>query len=100
MMCQSKNKDAVLDRPINDGERKTLEKDLPSALGRSRAGKRKSKRTRRCVFNRRSETRPKTGLLLIVVNDLDEKLTACGRYEPGPFHRDRCRASANTSSAA
>jgi hypothetical protein len=48
----------------------------------------------------RCETRAKAGLLFVVMNDFGKELTACCRYEPGVFQRDKCLASAKTSSAA
>jgi len=45
------------------------------------------------------EPRAEPGLLASVVGNFRQKLTPCGRYEPGAFHRLNRRASAKTSSA-
>ncbi len=99
-MCHSEDDDASCDFAVDDGEGKALEKHTPGIRRSRRPSMREGQRAGRCLFDRGGEASAKASLLLVVVDTLGEELTARSRYEPGRFHRDRRRASANTSSAA
>ena len=82
-MSHRENDDAGRDFPVDDGEGKALEKHPPGIRGCRRPCTGESQRAGRCFFDRGSESRTKASLLLVVVDDLGEKLTACRRCEPG-----------------
>src|SRR5680860_1489496 len=100
MMCESEHNDAVRGRPIHDRKGEVLEKDATSIPGFQRTGERKGECASRCLFDCSCETRTKARLFVVVINDLRQKFTSRCRDESGAVHRDRRRASANTSSAA
>lgn len=52
------------------------------------------------LFDRSRKADAKAGFFFVVVDYLCHELTPGGGNEPGMFHRDVRRASANTSSAA
>lgn len=73
-MRKRKDGYAIIIRPINNGERKALEKNSPSIFGGGRTRKREGQGTSRCVLDSRSKTRAEAGLLLVVVDDFGQKL--------------------------
>ncbi len=99
VMCQSKDHNAVLLGPVDDGERKSFDEHMTRTgrRWRTRLGKRERPRSR--FFDRRSETLSQTRLGFTIISHLGKKLVACGGDEANPFHRAMRLASVNTSSA-
>ena len=67
---------------VDHGERKALQEYAPGIRRRRRTSAGEGKRAGRSLFDRSRETSAKARPLLVVVDDLGEELTACGRYEP------------------
>ena len=82
-MGHSENDDAGPDFPVDDGEGEALEKHPPGICDCRRPCAGEGQCAGRCLFDSSSESRAKASLLLVVVGDFGEKLTACSRYEPG-----------------
>jgi len=82
-MSHRKYDDSGWDFAVDDREGKALEKHPPGIRRCRRTCMGKGQCARRCLFDCGSEPSTKASLLLVVVDDLGEELTACSRYEPG-----------------
>lgn len=82
-MGHGKYDDASFGFAVNDGERKALEEQSPGICCRERSGTGKGQCAGRSLFDRSCEASAKSSLLLVVIDDLGEELTACCQYEPG-----------------
>ncbi len=68
---------------VDDGEGKALEEYAPGIRRGRRPSKRKGQCADCCFLDCSREASAKASLLLVVVDDLGEELTACSRYKPG-----------------
>ena len=81
-MGHGKYDDASWDVAVDDGERKALEEHPPGVRCRRRPSMGERQCAGRSLFDRHCKASAKASLLLVVVDDLGEELTACCRYEP------------------
>jgi hypothetical protein len=99
MMCHRKDDNSLGLGPVDKGERETVDKDTTGIRAKRRTRLRKCKGSGGSFLHRRSKARAQSGFDFTVIDNLGEKLEACGGDEPRANHRASRLASANTVSA-
>lgn len=99
VMGQRDNHDSTLIWEVHERNRNIHDQDSPSVRYNWGTGRWNSTSTSGGFFNGSSKSSTQSGLLAMGVHQLRKECSPRGRDEPCTHHRDRRRASANTSFA-